>query len=94
MIVHENSYGKFGYSRDTDGKGYWHCISGCCPGVLGKIQRGIIVPILYSSILTGEAMANGIASEAFNKPKADKKEKAVRVRANKKATVARKVFGG
>lgn len=77
----------YGFTRDHLGNGFWYCVKGKVPGVLGKGSPGMMVPSMLSTELSKEAVRQGLAgfkdlSRQMRKEKKTK-EKVVRVASTK-----------
>ena len=68
----------YGFTRGDNGVGYWHCISGHIPGMMGRPIHGLIVPRNLSQKLSVIAMKQGLGSRK-DFAKVVKIEKPVRV---------------
>lgn len=50
----------YGFSKDQDGNGFWFCVSGKIPGMLGSMSSGIVVPRVFASRLSAEAIRRNL----------------------------------
>lgn len=78
----------YGFTRDSAGNGFWYCVQGRVPGVIGKCIPGMMVPTILSTELSKEAVRQGLASyqDLARQLRKEKKAKpkAVRVAAKPK----------